>query len=560
MAEETILIIDDEPTVLDLCRRILTAEGYRVAVAGSGWEGIERLRGEGRVDLVLADIKMPGLDGLETIRILRESCPDLVTVVMTGFSTMDLAIQAITLGVDEFVVKPFTPQELSLAISRSLEKVRLRRENIRLQAIVPLFELSQTFLRTVELGPLMDQVVQIAHREARADRAVLLAASAPKSTSLMVRASVGYGAPEADALAQKGFSLEAVLPSSAQWLVPSPEDHRGQFRALLQALGVSSAIITPLAVKEGVLGALVVGWETSLGQFPPGYAEFLAVLGSQAAIALDNARLFEDIQRAYRELQTLDRLKSEFINIAAHELRTPIAILMGYASLLEEMAPEDLQEPLAIMVRNAQRLSSLVDDLLNLERLQTGTTLLSVEAFAPAQAVEEVLADFRPLADSKSLRLEAEIPAGLPLLQTDRKKLQLVVANLISNAVKFTPEGGQVKVRTFPDEAGKGLVVEVQDTGIGIPPEEQEKIFQPFYQVGSSLTRHHEGMGLGLSIVKGMLNLLGGTVSVESQVGKGSMFRVHIPARAPTGDRPTGRASRRAPSQHEGQGEPSEPP
>ncbi|MGQ9457973.1 MAG: ATP-binding protein [Anaerolineae bacterium] len=533
MAEEKILVIDDEPMVLDLCRRILTAEGYHVATAGSGWEGIERLRDEGDVDLVLTDIKMPGLDGLETLQILRDSHPDLVTVVMTGFSTMDLAIQAIKLGVDEFIVKPFTPPELSLAVSRALEKVRLRRENIRLQAIVPLFELSQTFLRTVESGPLMDQVAQTARRESRADRAVLLLAAAPKSTYLAVKASAGYGPAEAEALAQQEFAREAILPSSTQWLVPSPEAHEGRFRPLLQALGLSSAIITPLAVKEGTLGALVVGWAAPTGSFPPGHAEFLAVLGSQAAIALDNARLFEDIQRAYRELQALDRLKSEFINIAAHELRTPIAILMGYASLLEETAPEDLREPLAVMVRNAERLSSLVDDLLNLERLQAGAALLTVETVALAEVVAEVVADFRPLAESKSLHLEAEVQEGLPPIQTDRSKVHLVVANLVSNAVKFTLEGGQVTVRAFADKAGEGLVLEVQDTGIGIPPEEQERIFQPFYQVGSSLTRRHEGMGLGLSIVKGMLNLLGGTVSVESQVGKGSTFRVRLPAQPP---------------------------
>ncbi len=533
MAEEKILIIDDEPMVLDLCRRILSAEGYRTVTAGTGWEGIERLREEGDVALVLTDIKMPGLDGLETIQILRESRPDLVTVVMTGFSTMDLAIQAIKLGVDEFVVKPFTPPELSLAVSRALEKVRLRQENIRLQALVPLFELGQTFLRTVELSPLMKQVARIAHQETRADRATLLLAPTPKSTRLAVRASAGYGTEEAEALARQEFALEAVLPSPTQWLIPSPEAHEGRFRPLLLALGLSSAIVTPLAVKEGTLGALVVGWGTSVGQVPPGHAEFLAVLGSQAAIALDNARLFEDLQKAYRELQALDRLKSEFINIAAHELRTPIAILMGYASLLEEMVPENLREPLTIMVRNAERLSSLVDDLLNLERLQAGVTLLQVEPCAPAEVVEEVVDDFRPLASSKSLHLEAEVQADLPPIRTDRKKLHLVVANLVSNAVKFTPEGGQVWVRAFQNEAGEGLVVEVQDTGIGIPPEEQEKIFQPFYQVGSSLTRRHEGMGLGLSIVKGMLGLLGGTVSVESQVGQGSTFRVHIPAQPP---------------------------
>lgn len=536
MNEEKVLIIDDEPVVLDLCERILTAEGYRVVTAGNGWEGIERLRDEGDVDVVLTDIKMPGLDGLETIQIMRETHPDLVTVVMTGFSTMDLAIQAVKLGIDEFVVKPFAPPELSHAVSRALEKVRLRRENIRLQAIVPLFELSQTFLRTVELDALMDQVVQIAHQETGADRTLLLAAPAPKSSLLAVRVAAGYDEQAVSSLRHKDFPRDAILPSPSQWQVPSPASHEGQFQPFLQALGLASAIISPLATKEDVLGVLVTGWQEPLGRFPPGHAEFLAILGGLVAVAMENARLFEDIQKAYRELQALDHLKSEFINIAAHELRTPIAILMGYASLLEEEAPDELREPLEVMVRNAERLSSLVDDLLNLERLQAGATLLSVETFSPVEAIQEVVADFRPLAESKSLLLETKVPPDLPPLHTDRKKLHLVVANLVSNAIKFTPEGGQVHVRAQPDAEGRGIVVEVQDTGIGIPPEEQDRIFQPFYQVESSLTRKHEGMGLGLSIVKGMLNLLGGTVQVESQVGQGSTFRVHIPTRPPHGE------------------------
>ncbi|MBC7223488.1 MAG: hypothetical protein H5T59_04305 [Anaerolineae bacterium] len=334
-------------------------------------------------------------------------------------------------------------------------------------------------------------------------------------------------------LRNRELPRDAVLPSPTQWQVPSPESHEGRFRPFLQALGMASVIITPLAIKESVLGVLVTGWQEPIGRFPPGHAELLVVLCGQVAVAMENARLFEDIQKAYRELQALDHLKSEFINIAAHELRTPIAILMGYASLLEEEAPAELREPLEVMVRNAERLSSLVDDLLNLERLQAGATLLTLEAFSPAEAIQEVVADFRPLAESKSLHLEMEVPSDLPPLHTDRKKLHLVVANLVSNAIKFTPEGGRVHVGARPDAEGQGVVVEVQDTGIGIPQEELDRIFQPFYQVESSLTRKHEGMGLGLSIVKGMLNLLGGTVEVESQVGQGSTFRVHIPARPP---------------------------
>jgi len=528
MAREKVLVIDDEPVVLDLCGRILESEGYQIVMAEDGLAGIERLRREA-FDAVLTDIKMPGLDGLETIQIMRQSDPDLVCVVMTGFSTMNLAIQAVKLGVDEFVVKPFTPSQLSQAVSRALEKVRLRRENIRLQAIVPLFELNQTFLRTVELQPLMQEVVAIAIRETHADRVALLAGAGPRAGHLVLRASAGYGARAVAWLEEKEFPRDVILPGGVQWQVESPEEHNGRFRPLLKSLEMASAIITPLAVKEGVLGALVAGWDDGAGGFGPDQPEFLAVLGSQAAVAMDNARLFEDTQRAYRELQALDHLKSEFINVAAHELRTPISILIGYASLLEEEAGDELKEPLAIMTRNAYRLSSLVDNLLDLERLRAGATLLAIESFSPVEAVGSVVADFRPLAESKQVHLETLTQNGLPPLQTDRQKFELVVANLVSNAIKFTPCGGKITVSTSRVSDGQGLVVEVEDTGIGIPVEELDRIFESFYQVEDSLTRQHEGMGLGLSIVKGMVDLLGGTVSVESEPGQGSIFRVCLP-------------------------------
>ncbi|NLE75288.1 MAG: response regulator [Chloroflexi bacterium] len=527
MSRETILVIDDEPVVRELCARILAAEGYQVSTADDGWTGIEQVQQE-RYDAVLTDIKMPHLDGLEAIQIMRQAVPDLVCVVMTGFSTMDLAIQAIKLGVDEFLVKPFTPQGLIQTVGRALEKVRLRRENIRLQAIVPLFELNQTFLRTVQLQPLMEEIAAVAARETDAHHAILLTGEGPGAPTLSARTV--SGAPQAcAALTSLVLPRAALLPEPRQQTVTSAGEQTAG-SPLLQALGADTLIVTPLVAKEGMLGALVACWVGAATGPRPGAAEFLSVLGGQAAIAIDNARLFESIQKAYQDLKELDRLKSEFINIAAHELRTPIAILMGYASLLQEDASEELREPLHVMVRNAQRLSDLVDNLLDLERLQEGSALVSLASFSAPEVVQGIVADFQPLAASKGLRVVAENEPGLPLLHSDQKKFELIVANLVGNAVKFTPSGGLVAVRTLRGNAQPdALLVEVEDTGIGIAEGQLEMIFEPFYQVEHSLTRKHEGMGLGLSIVKGLATLLNATVSVQSAVGRGSTFRVTLP-------------------------------
>jgi len=250
------------------------------------------------------------------------------------------------------------------------------------------------------------------------------------------------------------------------------------------------------------------------------------VLSGQAAIAIENARLFEEIQHAYQGLQKLDHMKSEFINIAAHELRTPLGILLGYATILQEKAEGEVQEQLEIIVRNAMRLRSLIDDMLNLSHLEMGKPQIKLERIALRHIIDESVRDLSPLAESKGQNIEIKLSEDLPPIAADRQKLGLILANLLSNAVKFTPEGGRITVEAKSNE--HEIWVSVSDTGIGIPPEEQEMIFERFYQVGDSLTRKQGGIGLGLAIAKGIVELCGGRIWVESQVGRGSTFTFSI--------------------------------
>ena len=172
MANENILIADDEPDVLDLCQRILTAEGYRVETTQTGHEAVERI-GQKSFDLLLTDIKMPGMNGLETAQAVMGTDPDIICVIMTGYSTMDTAIEALKLGVDDFVLKPFAPEDLSMSIAKALEKDRLHKENIRLRSLIPLFEFNKTLLSTVEVDTLLHHVLQLAQEETQADVGIL---------------------------------------------------------------------------------------------------------------------------------------------------------------------------------------------------------------------------------------------------------------------------------------------------------------------------------------------------------------------------------------------------
>jgi signal transduction histidine kinase/CheY-like chemotaxis protein len=526
--KERILVADDMLDILDLCIRILKTEGYDVVGVRSGLEAIESAKRE-RFDLFLTDIMMPGIKGLETAQAIRSVLPECVIVVMTGFGTMDTAIQALRLGFSEFVVKPFKPQDLKAAVNRALEKERLRSENERLNALVPLFELSKAMMATVEEDELATQVLRTACSELKADKGILMLLDRDQSR-LRVRAISCAETDEipidvADVVLRTSAKL---LEGRGQVLAQTLADAAPDVLELMGALGASSLLFNPLLAMDAPVGALVLTKSDAHLRFATGDTELLSVLCGQAAVALQNAHLFEEIQQAYRELKKLDHMKSEFINIAAHELRTPLAILMGHADLLENDVQDDaVKERLQIILRNSLRLRRLIDALLDLRYLQTGETRVSISLFEMKELIDDILNDFRRTAEDKEVQVLVQVPNDLPPVKSDREKIQYALTNLIDNAIRFTPNGGKVGI--VVGEHDDELRIAVWDTGVGIPEEESERIFRPFYQVEDSLTREHEGMGVGLSIAKGMIELCGGRIWVESVVSKGSRFTVALP-------------------------------
>ena len=521
MPKEKVLIVDDEVDVLDLCKRILETQGYLVKSAHNGYEAIEVAKNE-RFDLLLTDIKMPGMDGLEIAQTLKQSDPDIICVTMTGFSTMDMAINAVKLGINEFILKPFTPSELSKAVAKALEKERLRKENFRLRSLIPLFELNRSLMGMVDIENLVNRLIEIALKETGASFAALYIIE-EKETTVHFRCSDG-AQPSAGQQEASQKLADLVLANDQQLafnLNQAEEDHQ----ALLKQLGVTSMIATPLKSQKADLGALILAHKESY--FTPGDGEFLSVLCGQASIALENARLFTEIQEAYEQLQILDHMKSEFINIAAHELRTPLAILMGYTSVLEEETPPPQQEYVANIMRNAMRLRALIDDMLNLQYLESGVGILSQDQLNIMEAVQEITRDISLLAEEKQLDIKIDIPSDFPQMIVDRQKFDLILMNLIHNAVKFTPTGGQI---TFKAQVGGDMArISVSNTGITIPKEKLDRIFDRFYQVEDSLTREHGGAGLGLAIVRGMVRVCGGEIWVESSDSTGTTFTFTLP-------------------------------
>lgn len=523
MTGERILIVDDDPDMVDFCRRVLQEEGYQVRAVLTRREAIE-VAHQGDFQLVLMDIDMPGLDGLETVRTMKQQDPSVVGVLMTGHGSIDIALRALRSGMEDLIIKPFSPEQLSETVASALEKERIQQENVRLRALIPLYELSESFVAATNLQDLLDQIVQVSCRETGANRVSLMLLSEDGDT-LTIQAAIGLPREVVENTAVRlGEGIAGRVAQLGEPLILDRRTPPGkELRKLMTQEQISSAICIPLKVKNELLGVLNL---SRLGQdaspFTKGSVELASVLAGQAAIAIKNARLFEEIQQAYRDLKKLDELKSEFISVAAHELRTPLAVLLGYATLLEEQVSDESRKYTQAIIHSALQLKKLVADMLNLRYLETGEMELELEELHPLEIVRAVVGELGFLAEEKGQQLVVEVPGDLPMVRADRQKLQLVLSNLVSNAIKFTHDGGAIRIEA--SMSNDLLTVAVKDPGIGIGNEEHERIFDRFYQVEDSLTRQHDGLGLGLSIARGLVELHQGHLWVESSEGQGSTF------------------------------------
>jgi signal transduction histidine kinase len=238
----------------------------------------------------------------------------------------------------------------------------------------------------------------------------------------------------------------------------------------------------------------------------------------------------DELAQANLALYESNRLKSDFLATMSHELRTPLHSILGFSEVLQSSSGlSDKQQRWVGNIRSSgEQLMNLVSDILDLAKIEAGKMQVSLATFDAADICEGLLTMFRPLAEKKNIDLRGVYQQGMPLLRQDMVKLQQILTNLLSNSIKFTPEGGRVVLRAERD--GPHLVLTVQDTGVGIAPEEQELVFEKFRQAGTLMTREHGGTGLGLSIVRELSKLLGGEVTLQSELGRGSTFTVRVPA------------------------------
>jgi two-component system, OmpR family, phosphate regulon sensor histidine kinase PhoR len=483
-----ILIVDDEPPIRVACAKILSDQGATTEVAENGVVGLEKAKAQS-FDLALIDLKMPQMDGMQLLAHLNVLDPDLVKIVITGFATLDTAIEAVQKGAYDYLPKPFTPGELRTRVNRGLEKRALLREAKRLREERErnLLELATEKNRTQTIIQCMGDGLLVTNR----DRQVVLCNPSGRRL-LRVKRPVQAGEP---------LDQLAGCPEFVELIERTLNLKGGQ--------EMTSKEISPGSPSDPVLMANCAPVKDEKGQ----------IIGVVTVL------------RDITELKELDKAKSTFVSMVAHELRAPLAAIEGYLDvILDGVGVEDPQKINKILDRSRERtrgLLALINDLLAISRMQGGRVSREKERLQLSSLLREVVELMKGEALDRQVELIAEWPEELPLISANREDLTRVFTNLVDNAIKYNRPGGKVFVRARANDAF--IHVEVQDTGIGIPKEEREKIFDEFYRVKSKETQRISGTGLGLCIAKRILEAHNGEIEVESQMNVGSTFRVLLP-------------------------------
>jgi len=482
-----ILVMDDEPGILRGCERVLRSEGHEVLLADRGEKGLELLRQNPDIDLVLVDLRMPGMGGLEVLTQAREWAPETVFVVITAYATLEAAIEATKRGAYDFLAKPFAPDELLRLVHRSLERVRLLRERNRLEAERRrrMLELATEQSRLRTIIDCMAEGVLVCNAEQE------LVLYNPAALKVLLPVSAGEAPSAAGEVVRPAEIVEMIAQASRE-----P-------KRLSREVKLADA-----PQEEWVLADVAPVTDSASGQ----------VLGTVTVL------------RDITQMKRIEQVKAQFMNMVAHELRAPLAAVDGYLTVMLEGLATDPAKQTEMLTRSKQRLGGLLDlvgDLLDVARMEAGTVRREIAPQQIEEIIGEVVELMQPLARESQVSLIRRASEGLPAVEADREELLRLLGNLVTNAIKYNRREGQVVVTAAPD--GPYVRISVSDTGVGISEAGVPKLFREFFREKTAETRHVVGTGLGLSIVKRIVDFYHGRIDVRSRPGEGSTFTVWLP-------------------------------
>ncbi|HLY39251.1 MAG TPA: response regulator [Candidatus Binatia bacterium] len=548
MTDETasVLIVDDTPEKLVALESVLIGLPVRIVKAGSGREALRRLLAEDFA-VILLDVRMPGMDGFETAALIRQRPRSANTpiIFVTAFGDETHVARGYSLRAVDYITTPIVPEVLRTKVSVLVElfqtaaHVRRQADSLRQQAS-QLHRLTLASL-AIHSAPGVDAMLEVVTRSA-CD--ILGAARAHASARLDDRRTIAAiaGEPGREEL---DIAVAAVVARTNRVYRGTRDLHPagdGDQPADATAETVD-VLAVPLVTRDGRnMGAIQVARAGAAPHFADEDEDLLLQLARMTSIAIENTLV--------GEMREANRLKDEFIATVSHELRTPLNALRSWAYVLRAptLAPDKMRRAVEAIERNVIAQARIVDDLLDVSRIVTGKLRLNTRLVDLAPIIDAAIESIAATAEAKGVRIVRSLDTPTALVLGDADRLQQVVWNLLSNAVKFTPAAGRVDVGLAA--VGTDVTVRVADTGQGIRPDFVPHVFERFRQADASSTRATGGLGLGLAIVRHLVELHGGSVGVESAgEGLGATFTFTVPAAAETtGVTPT--ADDRVPDTH----------
>jgi len=484
-------------------------------------------------DIILLDLSLPDAKGLDTVTRMTAAAPSVPIVVMTGMNDQSVAIEAMRMGAQDYLVKGQVDEAmLGRTIRYAIERKKAEAEiNRQLERQKVLNDINRAIASTLDLDSVMnillEKVGQIFPQFG--SMVHVLSPQTDVLGALAFRNLDDSSWQQTVAGENKGFNFITARMKTPLIINDVQNDPRSRRPEFLRRNGFVCYLGLPLIVKDEAVGVLAL-FAKENDAFADADIQFLSMLAGQAALAIHNSRLYESLRRANETLEQTLEVKSILTGVMAHELKTPIQIIMGTASLLAEGMCGELnqeqQERIGKIEAGSEEMLQLIQSSLDMARLEQGKMPLLVTEIGVRELMAELESEFSEVFAKKGLALEVNHPPLGATIKSDRIKLKEILRNIIDNARKYTAHG-KVSVEFAVKDAERVEFI-VKDTGNGIKAELLPKIFELFYQVDPS-QKEHASAGLGLNIVKRLVGAMSGEIDVTSEVGRGSVFRVTFP-------------------------------
>ena len=522
--DEKILVLDDEPGITLLCSRLLKRAGYDVVVFTEAFPVYEHLRTQ-HVDLLLVDIRMPDADGFEVIGHAKELQPDIAVLIMTGFGTVETAIQALRQGVDGLLLKPFEQgSELVDTVKQAIIDSERKRDAAQILALRPLFSVTESLLSETRPDQLLELIKKAIQGHLRCTQVGYYQIEGDQELCLL---SGTRKAPDASRSKSDAALLRKIKKYDGPLLMNTSGPDSKEFRVQLQKLELGAAMSVPVK-RLNTNSVIIVGRGQDEPPFREADMEMFLILSNQAAIALENARLYTELREYVKQVEESQQalLRAEKMATAgrlsvsiAHEVNNPLQSVQNCLHLAgrEDLSEEQRTEYFELAKMELNRLMSTVQRMLDFYR---------PGAVSPAEVdlqglLEYVINLMSKQLEKQNVQVHLNKPDNLPKIFAVGSQIQQVLINLILNSFDAMPDGGELQISARAARGGVELLF--QDSGPGIADDSLPNIFEPFYSTKDG------GTGLGLTVSYNIITAHGGTLELVSSNGPGACFRIYLP-------------------------------